>query len=117
MSLTVVLAVGLDSWKLTAQSALLKSAGYIFIATRSIRDAIDHFRAGDFDLVLLDNSISSEEREKLDILIRATGSKTPVACIDHHSGDFPWSTTATLKDDSLGLLESIGDLLSKKAAA
>jgi DNA-binding NtrC family response regulator len=114
MSLTVVLAVGLDSWKLTAQSALLKSAGYVFIAARSVRDAIDHFRAGDFDLVLLDHSISIEDREKLSFLIRATGSQTPVAYIADHADDFHPSDDAALRDDSLGLLERLGGLVARK---
>jgi|HubBroStandDraft_2_1064218.scaffolds.fasta_scaffold607895_2 DNA-binding response OmpR family regulator len=113
MSLTVVLAVGLDSWKLTAQSALLKSAGYIFIAARSVRDAIDHFRAGDFDLVLLDHSISIEDGETLSFLIRATGSQTPVAYLADHAGDFHPSDDATLGDDS-GLLERLAGLVARK---
>jgi DNA-binding response OmpR family regulator len=115
MPLTVVLAVGLDSWKLTAQTAVLKSAGYIVIAARSIRDAIDHFRAGDFDLVLLDHSISSEDRERLAFLIRATGSQTPVACIAHHSGDCHSFADETLKDDSLALLKGMGELVARRA--
>ena len=115
MPLTVVLAVGLDSWKLTAQSAVLKSAGYIVIAARSIRDAIDHFRAGDFDLVLLDHSISGEDRERLAFLIRATGSQTPVACVAHHSGDLNSFADETLKDDSLSLLKGMGELVARRA--
>jgi CheY-like chemotaxis protein len=115
MPVTVVLAVGLDSWKLTAQSAVLRSAGFIVIAANSIRDAIDHFRAGDFDLVLLDHSISNEDRERLSFLIRATGSQTPLACVAHHSGDSHSFTDATLKDDSLALLKCMGELVVRRA--
>jgi len=51
--ITVVLAVGLDSWRLTSQGSDLRSAGYVVISASSIRDAIEQFKVGDFDLVLL----------------------------------------------------------------
>jgi tRNA nucleotidyltransferase/poly(A) polymerase len=51
MPIIVVLAIGLDSTLLKAQGSLWKAAGYIVNVAGSIRDAIDHFKAGDFDLV------------------------------------------------------------------
>ena len=59
MPLTVVLAVGMDAWRLTTQSAIWKAAGYIAVSAASIKEAIDFFRAGDFDLVLISHSIVS----------------------------------------------------------
>jgi len=87
MPLTVVLAVGLDPSLPTAQNAVWKSAGYIVISVGTIKEAIDHFKAGDFDLVLLGNSISLENKERLTFLIRSSGSRTPVVCIANLAED------------------------------
>jgi hypothetical protein len=98
MHITVVLAVGFDSWRLTSQGSDLRSAGYVFISASSIRDAIEQFKVGDFDLVVLGHSISAEHRERLTSLIRAAGSRTPVVCIPNSSGDCNSFTDGTLQD-------------------
>jgi CheY-like chemotaxis protein len=115
MSVTVVLAVGLDSWKLTAQNSALRSAGYIVVSANSIPDAIDHFRAGDFDMVLLDHSISVESKEKLTLMIRASGSRTPVISIASSSVSSDSFCDKTLRNDSTAMLADVGELLAKRA--
>jgi CheY-like chemotaxis protein len=112
MSLTVVLAVGLDSWKLTAQSSLLRSAGYVVVSAHTIRDAVEHFKAGDFDLVLLDHSISVETKDRLTFLIRASGSQTPVVSVVYPSVDSHPFADAT---ESVAMLTGMGELLAKTA--
>jgi DNA-binding response OmpR family regulator len=81
MQLTVVLAVGLDSSLLAGQSADWKSAGFVVIWAASIREVIVHFQDGDFDLVLLDDGILPESRERMTFLIRASGSRIPLVYI------------------------------------
>jgi hypothetical protein len=112
MPLTVILAVGLDPLLGLAQSTAWKSAGYIVISVATIKKAIDHFKAGDFDLVLLGNSISLESKERLTFLIR---SHTPVVCIANPSGDRDSFADATLDDHSSEFLKDIDELLAKKA--
>jgi DNA-binding response OmpR family regulator len=116
MPLTVILAVGLDPLIAIAQSAAWKSAGYIVISVASIKKAIDHFRAGDFDLVLLGNSISLESKERLTFLIRSSGSHTPVICIGSPSDDHASFADATLNSDSSEFLKGIEELLAKTAS-
>jgi DNA-binding NtrC family response regulator len=116
MSLAVILTVGLDPPLPTAQNAAWKSAGYIVISVASIKQAIDHFKAGDFDLVLLGNSISLESKERLTFLIRTCGSHTPVVCIGNPSGDRGTFADATLTNNSTELLEGIERLLAKEAS-
>jgi len=72
MSTIVVLAVCVDQFFPGTEASVWKSAGYFFIPAASIKEAIKHFKAGDFDLVLLGNSIPEESRERLTYLIRAT---------------------------------------------
>jgi DNA-binding response OmpR family regulator len=78
MAITVVLAVGWDPWLLAAQDSAWRAAGYIAVSVSSISEAFRHFKAGDFDLVVLGNSISREERQRLTRQIRDTGAKAPV---------------------------------------
>jgi CheY-like chemotaxis protein len=87
MPITVLLAVGREFSQLKTKRSEWKSAGYIVAFAESIKKAIDHFTSGDFDLVLLDNSISDESGRKLTSLIRASGSRIPVVCIEDSSCD------------------------------
>ena len=81
MALTVVLSVGLDSELLGSRSLVLQSAGYIVVSAYSIKEAVDRFQEGDFDLVLLCHSIPSKEIDRLICWIRASGSRIPVVSI------------------------------------
>ena len=81
MALTVVLSVGLDSELLGSRSLVLQSAGYIVVSAYSIKEAVDRFQEGDFDLVLLCHSIPSREIDRLICWIRASGSRIPVVSI------------------------------------
>lgn len=78
MGITVVLAVGWDPWLLAAQNSAWRAAGYIAVSASSIVEAFQHFKGGDFDLVLLGSAISRQERQILTRQIRETGAKAPV---------------------------------------
>ena len=112
MHITVVLAVGLDSWRLTSQGSDLRSAGYVVISASSIRDAIEQFKVGDFDLVLLCHSISAEQKERLTSIIRASGSRTPVVCIPNSSDDCDSLAYGTIECDASALLTGMEDILA-----
>jgi len=114
MPVTVVLAVGLDSSLLPGQSSIWQSAGYIVTPTDSIREAIVLIRDGDFDLVLLGNTLPPDSREQLASLIRAIGSRTPVISIldcPTHRDSF---ADATIRNEPAGLLQSIGELMAER---
>jgi hypothetical protein len=115
MSLTVVLAVGLDSSLLANQSSVWQSAGYFVTSAVSIREALAHFRDGDFDLVLLGRSIPADSRERLTFMIRASGSRIPVVCIANCSSDCDSFADATIMDEPIKLLEDIGEIMAKRA--
>ena len=115
MSLTVVLAVGLDSWLLSTHRTVWRSEGYIVVPAGSIPEAIDHFRAGDFDLVLLGDSISHENKAKLTSLIRGSGSQTPVVSVASSSDASDPFADATLKNDADALLTGMAEVLANKS--
>ena len=81
MALTLVLSVGLDTELLSTRNFVLHSAGYIVIAAFSPKEAVDRLRDGDFDLVLLCQSIPTKEKDHLALWIRASGSRIPVISI------------------------------------
>jgi len=113
MQVVVALAVGLDSWRLTSQDSDLISAGYVVISANSTQDAIEQFKIGDFDLVLLDSSISAENRERLTSLIRASGSLTPVVCMPNFSGDCNSFVDGSLSGNESALLTIMEWALAK----
>jgi DNA-binding response OmpR family regulator len=114
MSITVVLAVCVDPWLLAFNDAAWRSAAFVVIAAASIREAIDHFQAGDFDLVLLGHSISNEDMERLAFLVRASGSQTPVVSIANLTGDRDFLADRTLNNDSGALLAGMVELLAER---
>jgi hypothetical protein len=115
MSLKVVLAVGVDSWMLATHCVAWRSAGFIILPAVTMRDAFDHFRTGDFDLVLLGHSLPVESKERLTYLIRSSGSRTPVVSIANPSGDCDSFATATVKNDSDAMLECMSELLAEES--
>jgi hypothetical protein len=91
-----------------------RSAGFVVIPASSIREAIDHFQAGDFDLVLLGHSISRESEERLNFLIRAAGSHTPVVSISSLTGNRELRADGAPDNDSNTLLAGMVELLAER---
>ncbi len=107
MYINVVLAVGLDAWQLASQNSQLRSAGYVVVSATSIREAIEQFKVGDFDVVLLGRSISVEHKERLTDLIRTASSRTPVISIPNSPGDYNSLADGTFRDDVISLFKSV----------
>lgn len=111
MPTIVILAVCLDPSFPAAQGAIWRSASFIFLAANSVKEAIVHFKAGDFDLVLLGHSIPVDARERLTFLIRSTGSQVPVVSVAGSPGHHDSFADATIEQDSSELLTGLGELL------
>ena len=116
MPLKVVLAVDVDSWMLASHIVEWRSAGFIVLAANTMKEAFDHFRNGDFDLVLLGHSLSVESKERLTYLIRTSGSRTPVVSIDDSSSNCDSFANATVKNDAHLLLQRMGELLAEDSS-
>ncbi len=78
MPIKLILAVGREPALLEYRSQILRRAGYIVDSESSVKDAIDRFKQGNFDLVLLCHTIPVQERDRLISSIQAVGSLTPV---------------------------------------
>ena len=113
MSLKVVLAVGVDSWMLTSNRADWRAAGFIVLPVITMREAFEHFRTGDFDLVLLGHSLPFESKERLTYLIRKSGSHTPIVSIAQASSHCDSFASATIPNDANLLLQGMRELLAE----
>ena len=95
-----------------AESTLWRSKAYFFIAAQTIQEAIAHVHAGDFDIALLDDSISLEKRERLAFLIRASGSQTHVVCMGDRPSECESFADATFGKDFNELFAGIHKLMA-----
>jgi DNA-binding response OmpR family regulator len=115
MPIIVVLAVGLDSTLLRTRNSVWQTAGYIVRAAGTLREAIECFRDGDFDLVLFGPSIPAENRREFTFLIRALGSKVPVALIARSPDECDPFADATLGNQPWdAMLAWMGALVAKR---
>jgi CheY-like chemotaxis protein len=115
MPITVILAIGVDLSSIRAQETIWQSAEYFVRSVATIGEAIDQFRDGDFDLVLLGHRVPAESREQLAFLIRKSGSQIPVVSVTNSAGGYDAFADATLIDEPNALLEGIGRLLTGPA--
>jgi DNA-binding NtrC family response regulator len=114
MPITVVLAIGLDSVLLEAQRAALRSAGYFVSWAGSLFGAMEQFREGDFDLVLVGQSIPAESRERLTMMIRSLGSRVPVTCVAESSSYFDALEAAIGESGPRAVVRNIGDVMANQ---
>jgi len=113
MALTVVLSVGLDPQLLETRNLVLQSAGYIFVSAYSIKEAVERFQQGDFDLVLLCHSVPAKEKDHLFCWIRASGSRIPVVCVSGNPCPGDVVVGVTVSNEPGALLRGIREALIK----
>jgi len=116
MPLTIVLSVGFDLSLLRARGLVLESAGYLVESASSVKEAVDRFQSGDFDLVLLCHSVPRKDRDRVTSLIRASGSRTPIVSISGNLSQCDAFATATIEDGP-NFLIGIRAVLNKAAGA
>ena len=111
MALTAVLSVGLDPDLLKTRNLVLHSAGYTVVSACSIKEAAHRFQAGDFDLVLLCQSLPPKDRDGLTWWMRASRPGIPVVTIAGNlcSGDVV--AGVTVGSEPSALLWGIRELL------
>ena len=115
MAITLVLSIGLDVELLSTRNLVLQSAGYAVVPAFSIEEAVACFTDGDFDLVLLCQSIPTNLKERLTCWIRATGSSIPVVSVSGWICQHDAFADATVEGNPSTLLMGIRDALVKAA--
>jgi len=77
-SQVVILSGGHETDLLKIRNEVLKISGYTVVSAHTAPDLIEKFHAGDFDLVLLCHSFSTEEQAEIAREIHAQSPSTPV---------------------------------------
>ena len=114
-SSTLILNVGNDAALLRSRTLLLQSRGYTVVAAYSSDDAMNRFREGDFDLVVLWHSIPGDEAKRLIRGIRDSGPATPVISVAPVSQPHPDPfATVTLGNSPEELLIAIDVALQRR---
>ena len=106
MPIKLILAVGREPALLEYRSQILRRAGYIVDSEYSVKHAIDRFKQGDFDLVLLCHSMPVQDRDRLISSIRAFGSLTPIVAVAHLHARAPDAFADAMVEDAPEMLLS-----------
>jgi len=111
MLLGLILALGFESTLMRSRSLLLRSAGYVVASASSVKEAINRFLCGDFDLVLLSESVPAKDKDLLFRLIRESGSRIPIVPIAEIADELSTSATAAPEDGHIQFLTAIKNVL------
>lgn len=111
MSPLVILNVGENRTLLETRHIILRAAGNVVVSARSLKQAIDHCLARDFDVVLMCHSVSSKDRDCLACWIRASGSLTLVVSISTDCGEGDDFADANVEHEPGRFLSGIGKVL------
>ncbi|MDP9051600.1 MAG: response regulator [Acidobacteriota bacterium] len=114
MSITVVLAIGLNQELLDAQRIALRSGGYFVSTASSMGAAMEQLQEGDYDLVLMGQSIPAESRERLTMMIRATGLRVPVMCLAESPNYLDAFKSLVAETGARGVLRNIADAVANQ---
>jgi CheY-like chemotaxis protein len=114
MAETLILSVDLDPLLLYARESVLRSEGYITVSATSVKEAFQRFREGDFDLMILGNTLPAKDRERLTCLIRASGSRMPIASISSTPRESSVFPDATIQENPVDLVAGTRRLLAKR---
>ena len=74
----VILYAGRDHGLVQSRRMVMEEAGYGVDLCDNSEDCVRKFLEGDYDLVLLCNSLRDAERERLSSLVRRFSARTPV---------------------------------------
>lgn len=111
MAVTLILSIGLDPDLMVTRSLVLQSAGYLVVSAYSIKEAVGRFQEGDFDLVLLCQSISTIDHDRLTAWIRASGSRIPIVSVSPRLYQDDAFAGVTIGSEPAALLRGIREAL------
>jgi CheY-like chemotaxis protein len=113
MSPRIILSVGANLTLLGTRNMILRAAGYIVESARSLKQAIDHCLAREFDMVIMCHSVSLKDRDRLACWIRASGAPTAVVSVPENLGQSDFFADANLEHEPERFLSGINDVLTE----
>lgn len=82
----VILYAGRDHGLMQSRRVLLEQEGYVVNVCDNTEEFVARFLDGDYDLVLLCNSLRDAERERLTSLVHRFSRRTPVLLVSNLPG-------------------------------
>lgn len=107
----VILYAGRDSSLLLVRRLLLEYAGYIVTTAATYTAFVKEFYAGDFDGVVLCNSIKNQERRKMASLVHHRSPSVPVIVISETAFSHYNFGTLTVEPQPESLLQALAEAL------
>ena len=86
-------------------------AGFTVVPAFTLRQAMDEFVSGDFDLVLLCHSIPEDDRERLVEVLRKHTSRTPIISVASFDGQLDGFADGTIENDPRLLIAGLRNIL------
>jgi CheY-like chemotaxis protein len=113
MSNFLVLSVGSDARILDARERIFQSADYVVVSAMSIKEALYLLRGGDFDVIVLCHTVSTEDCQRLTSIVRASGSRIPIVSVASRGpGEEKSITDAVFDKDPAEFFRSLEDVLT-----
>jgi hypothetical protein len=81
----------------------------------SVANALECIRNGDFDLVLLGDSVPLYDKKRLTVFVRSLDSRVRVVSVTETSPDCADFADATVSSEPMRLLQSIRELLAARS--
>ena len=107
----VILSIGAEARLLLTRNMVLQAAGYAVVAANSIKEAVGCIQDGEFDLVLLCQSIPTKDKDRLIDGIRASGSRIPVVSVSGQLCQVDAAASMTVGSDPIELLRGLREVL------
>jgi DNA-binding response OmpR family regulator len=108
----VILSAGRDAQLAKKRSLSLTSAGYEVVTVTTASDVINRLFSGDFDAVILCNSLPDQERRKLAGIVKSYSPSTPVIIVADSVGAQYDYGTQTANGAAADLIAAIGNAFS-----
>jgi DNA-binding NtrC family response regulator len=107
-----ILSAGRDAQLASKRSAALNSAGYEVVTVTTASDLINRLFSGEFDAVILCNSLPDQERRKLAGIVKSYSPSTPVIIVADTQGAQYDYGTRTASGAPAELIAAIGNAFS-----
>ena len=113
-----ILNIAYDESLMDSRERILTSAGYTVESVHLKQDALKHFLAGKFSLVLIGHSVPASDREDLIVLIRAWDRFVPIAFVSPSTAPQSCaSADMTIGSRPADLLKGVSDAITGPWAA
>ncbi len=112
----VILYAGRDHGLVQARRLVLEQAGYVVDLCDNSEECVRKFLEGDYDLVVLCNSLRDGERERLSSLVHRFSARTPILRICSTPEELRQATEPACTGEPRVILETVAAALAATGA-